>query len=193
MMVTLTPTEARILGCLIEKSITTPEYYPLTLNSLTSACNQKSNRDPVMNLDTATVSAALEKLRYMHHLIWHVTVTGSRVPKYKHDFIDVIGVTDDQLAVLCVLMLRGPQTPGELRSRTGRLHAFESLADVIATLESLCHREHGALVTKLPREHGSREQRYQHLLCGDVDQAASPRDETAAAPEPPTAESASRA
>jgi len=189
MNITLTDVEARIIGCLIEKSVTTPEYYPLTLNSLTSACNQKSNRDPVMSLDEKTISDALDSLRYNHHLVWQVTEAGSRVPKYKHDAIDVFGLTDEELAVVCVLLLRGPQTPGELRSRTGRLFAFGSPAEVVTALDGLRNRESVPLVARLPREPGSREQRYAHLLCGPV-AAAAEREPTATpvASDPPAGE-----
>lgn len=184
MDITLTEIEARVIGCLVEKSITTPEYYPLTLNSLTSACNQKSNRDPVMDLTEGQVSEALDNLRYNQHLVWHVTSTGSRVPKYKHDIVDVIGLTDAEVALLSVLMLRGPQTPGELRSRTGRLHKFESPAEVVTTLDEMQNRETGALVARLPREPGSREQRYAHCLCGEVAAAPAETPEEPSASEP---------
>jgi uncharacterized protein YceH (UPF0502 family) len=183
MSILLTAIEARITGCLIEKSLTTPEYYPLTLNSLTLACNQKSNRDPVMDLTEKQIDGALDNLRYQHHLVWHVTSTGSRVPKFKHDVIDIIGLSDAEVAILCVLLLRGPQTPGELRSRSGRLHKFESLAEIVTTLDEMHNRETGALVVKLPREPGSREQRYSHLLCGDVEGVASEPIESPPVPE----------
>lgn len=185
MDITLTDVEARIMGCLIEKSITTPECYPLTLNSLTAACNQKSNRDPVMSLDEKTISGALDNLRYNLHLVWQVAVSGSRVPKYKHDAIDVIGLSDEDVAVVCVLMLRGPQTPGELRSRTSRLFKFDGPAEVITTLDGLRNRESGPLVTKLPREPGSREQRYAHLLCGEIAGAPCEPEEAPAVPDTP--------
>ena len=191
MSIVLTDIEARIIGCLVEKSITTPEYYPLTLNSLTSACNQKSNRDPVMALHEKTVTDALDSLRYDRHLVWHVSSTGSRVPKYKHDIIDVIGLSDAEVALLCVLMLRGPQTPGELRSRSSRLHKFESLAEIITTLDEMHNRETGALVVKLARESGSREERYAHLLCGEIEHVTAERvvPPPAAVPQPEKTES----
>jgi len=160
--------EIRVLGCLIEKSVTTPDYYPLTLNALTLACNQKSNRDPEMKLDEKNVVQALDQLRIEHHLVWQITVPGNRVPKYKHDLPERWQLTEPQLAVMCELMLRGPQTIGELRTRTERLHPFNTLEDVEATLQELINRTDGAMVVKMPREPGRKEPRYTHLLAGEA-------------------------
>ena len=160
--------EIRVLGCLIEKSVTTPDYYPLTLNALTLACNQKSNRAPEMKLDEKSVVQALDQLRFEHHLVWHITVPGNRVAKYKHDLAERWQLTAPQLAVMCELMLRGPQTIGELRTRTERLHPFSTLEEVEATLQDLINQTDGALAVKLPREPGRKEPRYAHLLAGDV-------------------------
>ena len=169
MDIELTAEEARVLACLGEKEATTPDYYPMTVNGLVSACNQKSNREPVMYLDEKSVSRLLDSLRYDHHLVWQVTSSGSRTQKYKHDMVNVIGLTDGELAILCVLMLRGPQTVGELRSRTARHHEFAGLTEVSETMESMQHRESGPLVIHLAREPGRRERRYAHLLCGAVE------------------------
>lgn len=169
MDVTLTDVEVRVLGCLIEKAVTTPEYYPLTLNSLTTACNQKSNRDPVMALDDKTVVRAIDALRYDYHIVWQVTLSGSRVPKYKHDILKKWDFTFPELAVLCVIMLRGPQTLGELRGRTGRLHKFEGLSEIQDVLDKLVEKDGGPFVIKLPREPGRKESRYMHLLCGEIE------------------------
>ena len=168
MNVILTPVQVRVLGCLIEKAITTPEYYPLTLNALTAACNQKSNRDPVMALDDRTVMEAVDELRSTHSLVWQVDIAGSRTPKFKHNAADTLGLSANELAVLCELMIRGPQTLGELRTHTGRLCAFASLTEVEDTLRKLQERPEQPLAVKLAREPGRREQRYAHLLCGNV-------------------------
>ncbi len=136
----LTPVEVRVLGSLIEKEITTPEYYPLTLNALTNACNQISNRDPVVSFDDKTVARALESLREKK-LTWMVTGVG-RVPKYEHRFTEALQLAEQELAVLCVLMLRGPQTVGEIRGRTGRLYEFKELEEVELTLQALMAAQH---------------------------------------------------
>ncbi|MDD2600669.1 MAG: YceH family protein [Kiritimatiellae bacterium] len=159
--------EVRVLGCLIEKEISTPEYYPLTLNSLVAACNQKSNRDPAMLLDDKTVVRTLEDLRYNQQIVRQISSTGSRVPKYKHTVPDHWGFTLPELAVMCELCLRGPQTIGQLRTRTARLHDFASIEEVEATLEALVTWEDGPFVVQLPREPGCREQRWAHLLSGE--------------------------
>jgi uncharacterized protein YceH (UPF0502 family) len=160
----LDPSELRVLGCLIEKEITTPEYYPLTLKALTAACNQKSNREPVMSLDEAEVIDALEKLRYRHRLAWEVAQAGSRTPKYKHSLLNTLELKPRQLAVICELILRGPQTQGELRAHCARLADFDSLAEVRQTISELEQWPGGALVDKLPPGSGRRELRYIHLL-----------------------------
>lgn len=161
----LTPAEVRVLGSLIEKEITTPEYYPLTLNALTNACNQISNRDPVVAFDEKTVARALESLREKK-LAWMVTGVG-RVPKYEHRFAETLQLAEQEVAVLCVLMLRGPQTMGEIRGRTGRLYEFKELEEVELTLKALMAAQ-PPLVLKLPRQHGTKESRYAHLLAGEV-------------------------
>ena len=169
MDIQLTEEEARVLGCLIEKSVTTPDNYPLTLNSLVLACNQKSNRDPVMALDEREVRTAIETLRYEYHLLWEIAEAGSRVPKYKHDIEQILGEAARQIAVMAVLMLRGPQTPGALRTYTARYCTFEDLGAVTTTLEELAQRENGPFVIQLPREPGSREAKYAQLMCGPID------------------------
>jgi len=164
--IVLTEVEARVLGALIEKDITTPEYYPLSLNSLISACNQKSNRHPVMDLDEDAVRSALRGL-YEYGLAAPTGGAESRVTKYEHRLQEVFNFTRGETAVICVLLLRGPQTPGELRGRTERLHPFEEIADVTATLQRLQQRV-PPLVKVLPRQPGTKESRYLHLFSGDV-------------------------
>jgi uncharacterized protein len=166
MELTLTETEARVLGSLIEKDITTPEYYPLSLNALVNACNQKSNRDPMMQLDENTVRDALSGLQE-NRLAGPASGADSRVTKYEHRSQEVFNFTRAETAVLCVLLLRGPQTPGELRGRTERLHHFETLDDVQSALQKLMQRQ-PALAKVLPRQPGMKESRYVHLLSGDV-------------------------
>lgn len=161
----LTQVEVRVLGSLIEKEITTPEYYPLTLNALTNACNQLSNRDPVVSFDDRTVARALESLREKK-LAWMVTGVG-RVPKYEHRLTEALQLAEQEIAVLCVLMLRGPQTIGEIRGRTGRLYEFKELEEVELTLQALMASQ-PPLVFRLPRQPGTKESRYAHLLAGDV-------------------------
>lgn len=162
---TLTDVEVRVLGSLIEKEITTPEYYPLSLNALTNACNQISNRDPVVSFDEKTVARALESLREKQ-LVWMVTGVG-RVPKYEHRFTEQLKLAAQEVAVLCVLMLRGPQTVGEIRGRTGRLYEFKQLEEVELTLQALMSAE-PPLAMRLPRQPGTKESRYAHLLSGEV-------------------------
>jgi uncharacterized protein YceH (UPF0502 family) len=162
----LTPTEARVLGALIEKEITTPEYYPLSLNALIHACNQKNNRDPVTSLDEVEVRQALHGLEDVH-LATPVRGDG-RVPKYEHHIQEVFNFTRGEIAIVCVLLLRGPQTPGELRGRTERMYKFDELSDVQTALQKLMTRE-PALVKVLPRQPGTKEARYAHLLSGDVE------------------------
>lgn len=167
MNIVLTAAEARVLGSLIEKDITTPDYYPLSLNALMNACNQKSNRDPVMELDESAVRDAIEGLRE-HRLAGPTSSADSRVTKYEHRLQEVFNLQRGETAVLCVLLLRGPQTPGELRGRTERLHRFESLDDVQSTLQRLMQRDQ-PLAKVLPRQPGTKEARYVHLLAGDVE------------------------
>ena len=162
----LTEVEVRVLGSLIEKDITTPEYYPLSLNALMNACNQKSNRDPVMQLDEDTVRASLDGLQEQR-MAGPARGADSRVTKYEQRLQEVFNFTRPEIAVLCVLLLRGPQTPGELRVRAERLHRFEALDDVQSALQKLMQRE-PPLVKVLPRQPGTKEARYAHLLAGDV-------------------------
>ena len=169
MLPTLTVVEARVLGALIEKEITTPEYYPLSLNALANACNQKSNRDPVMTLDEDAVRAALRSLS--EQTLARSAGTDSRVPKYEHRLNELFNFHRHEIAVLCVLLLRGPQTPGELRTRTDRMYSFEDLDSVHSALHLLMKRE-PPLVALLPRQPGTKEARYSHLLSGDPTQAA---------------------
>ena len=166
MEIKLTETEARVLGSLIEKDITTPEYYPLSLNALVNACNQKSNRDPVMQLDEDAVRDALDGLQEQR-LAGPARGADSRVTKYEQRLQEVFNFTRPEIAVLRVLLLRGPQTPGELRGRAERMHRFEALEDVQAALQKLMQRE-PPLTKVLPRQPGTKEPRYAHLLAGDV-------------------------
>lgn len=164
---TLHPVEIRVLGALLEKEITTPEYYPLTLNALVNACNQKSNREPTVSYDDETVMQALDLLR-SKKLAAKIVAAGSRVDKYAQRFSESFNLGRRELALLCVLMLRGPQTVGELRDRTERMHQFADLEEAEACLERLMQREPEPLVTKLARQPGMKEQRYAHLLSGEV-------------------------
>jgi uncharacterized protein YceH (UPF0502 family) len=163
----LSAIEARVLGALIEKERTTPDYYPLTINALTSACNQKNNRDPVLQLTETSIIRATETMREKK-LVWLVTMAGSRVAKYRHAFLDVYHVPDSAVALLSELLLRGPQTAAELRARAERMHPYADTATVEALLQELqAHRE-GPFVVKLAREPGKREARFMHLLGGPV-------------------------
>ena len=155
-----------MLGALIEKDITTPDYYPLSLNALVNACNQKSNREPVMELTDEAVQHALYSLQ-VKRLAGPASGADSRVNKYEHRLQEVLNLNRGETAVLCVLLLRGPQTPGELRGRTERLHRFEHLDEVQATLQRLIERE-APLARVLPRQPGTKEARYVHLMSGDV-------------------------
>ncbi len=161
----LTEVEVRVLGALVEKETTTPEYYPLSLNALVNACNQKSNREPVMALDEETVRKALRSLT--EQVMVRSASGDSRVAKYEHRLNELYNFHRHEIAVLCVLMLRGPQTPGELRTRAERMYAFEDLDAVHAALNLLMRRE-PALVKVLPRQPGTKESRYMHLLSGDI-------------------------
>jgi uncharacterized protein YceH (UPF0502 family) len=164
----LNEVECRVLGSLIEKEITTPEYYPLSLNALVNACNQKSNRDPVMNLDEAAVRRALHSLDGQS-LVRYVSAADSRVTKYEHRLQEAFNFYRHEVAILCVLLLRGPQTPGELRTRAERMHPFDDLSAVQSSLQHLMKRE-PPLVKVLPRQPGTKEARYVHLLSGDVEE-----------------------
>jgi len=167
----LSPFEVRVIGALIEKEITTPEQYPLSLNALINAVNQKSNRDPVYDLDEATVQEVLDELR-KKHLVSDRTGFGSRVAKYSHRFCNTefgeLQFTEQELGIVCVLLLRGPQTPGELRTRTNRLCRFDDVHEVQTVLERLMEREDGPFVARLPREPGKRELRYAQLFGEEV-------------------------
>lgn len=163
----LNETEARILGSLVEKQLTTPEYYPQTLNALVNACNQKSNRDPVVKYDEKTVENCLEILRD-RNLVYVFYGSTSRVPKYKHMLPSVFELEPPDTAVITELLLRGPQTLGELRGRCERLHAFSGLGEVQETLDGLMRRE-DPLVVKLPVQPGQKEARFAHLLSGEID------------------------
>jgi len=161
-----------VLGCLVEKDITTPEYYPLSLNSLVHACNQKSNREPPMNLEEGVVRQALRTLG--EQMLARSASGDSRVAKYEHRLSDTFNFTRPETAILCELLLRGPQTPGELRSRAERMHPFEDLSVVQSTLKHLMERE-PPLVKLLPRQPGNKEARYAHLLSGDVEVREAPQ------------------
>jgi uncharacterized protein YceH (UPF0502 family) len=178
--VNLTEIEARVLGSLIEKDITTPDYYPLSLNALVNACNQKNNRDPVMNLDEETVRLALGTLQEKR-LAGPASGADSRVTKFEHRLQEVFNFDRREIAVVCVLLLRGPQTPGELRSRTDRMHHFEALDDIVSTLDRLAQRE-PPLARVLPRQPGTKESRYMHLFSGEP--AVTDATDVARAPSP---------
>ena len=171
----LTETEVRVLGALVEKETTTPEYYPLSLNALVNACNQKSNRDPAMNLDEDAVRKALRSL--MDQYLVRAASGDSRVAKYEHRLNELYNFHRHEIAVLCVLMLRGPQTPGELRTRSERMHTFEDLDAVHSALNLLMKRE-PPLVKVLPRQPGTKESRFMHLLSGDAAPAATAEPES---------------
>jgi uncharacterized protein YceH (UPF0502 family) len=173
MNIELSPHEARVIGCLIEKEITTPDQYPLSLNALTNACNQKTNRDPVLELSEATVQQAVDSLMKKHFVSDRSAGYGGRVTKYKHRFCNTefgsLKFSKQELGVICVLLLRGPQTPGELRARTNRLCEFADAEQVEATLEGLMTREDGPFLARLARSAGSRESRYAHLFSGIIE------------------------
>lgn len=164
--------EARVIGCLIEKSVVTPDQYPLTLNALTNACNQKSSRDPVMSMSQGDVQHTIRDLE-AKHLVQTAENFKSRTEKYTQRFCNTrysdLQFDPAELAIVCLLLLRGPQTPGELRARSGRLHAFADNAEVVVALDRLLEREAGALVVKLPRVPGRKDSEYMHLFCGPVD------------------------
>jgi hypothetical protein len=172
MEIVLNEVETRVLGSLVEKDVTTPDYYPLSLNALVNACNQKNNRDPVMTLDEDTVRQALDTLQ-AKRLAGPTSSADSRVTKFEHRMQEVFNFTRGETAILCVLFLRGPQTPGELRGRTERMHRFEDLTEVQSTLQRLMQRD-PPLVRVLPRQPGTKESRYKHLLAGDAEDVAEP-------------------
>ena len=168
----LTPNEARVIGCLLEKQRTTPEQYPLSLNALTNACNQKSSRDPVLSLDESTVQDTIDALMKKHY-VTDKSGFGSRVARYKHRFCNTefgsLKFSEQELGIVCLLLLRGPQTPGELRTRTDRLCKFHDVHEVESTLDQLMQRDDGPFVMKLPREPGKRESRFAHLFGDETD------------------------
>ncbi|BBT44347.1 YceH family protein [Enterobacter asburiae] len=170
----LNGTEARVIGCLLEKQVTTPEQYPLSVNAVTMACNQKTNREPVMNLSEHEVQDVLDALVKRHYLRT-VSGFGNRVTKYEQRFCNSefgdLKLSSAEVAVITTLLLRGAQTPGELRTRTSRMHEFSDMQEVEQTLEGLASREDGPYVVRLAREPGKRESRYMHLFSGDVDVA----------------------
>ena len=172
MDICLTPGEARVIGCLLEKQRTTPEQYPLSLNALTNACNQKSSRDPVLELDEATVQDTIDALIKKHY-VSAKSGFGSRVTKYQHRFCNTefgtLKLSEQELGIVCVLLLRGPQTAGELRTRIERLCKFQDIHEVESTLEQLMRRQDGPFVPKLPREAGKREIRFAHLFGGEIE------------------------
>jgi uncharacterized protein YceH (UPF0502 family) len=184
MNIELSPLEARVIGCLIEKQITTPDNYPLSLNALVNACNQKSNRDPIMEVDEPTIQTTVDHLARKHFVV-EKSGFGSRVPKYQHRFCNTeygtLKLTAQELAIVCELLLRGPQTPGELRTRASRMAAFSEVGQVEAALESLRSREDGPFVVRLPREPGRRDSRYAHLFSGAVAVPASDEEPQAVA------------
>jgi uncharacterized protein len=186
MNIELSPHEARIVGCLIEKEITTPDQYPLSLNALTNACNQKTNREPVLELAESEVQQAVDSLMKKYLVSDKSAGYGGRVTKYKHRFCNTefgsLKFSKQELGVICVLLLRGPQTPGELRSRTNRLCEFADADEVETTLKALMTREDGPFIARLPRAAGARESRYAHLFSGAMDSAPEPE-----AAEPPSA------
>jgi len=168
----LTAIEARFIGCLLEKQVTTPEQYPLSINGVVTACNQKTNREPVMNLSEAQVQETLDQLVKRHYLRT-VSGFGNRVTKYEPRFCNSefgdLKLSPAEVALIATLLLRGPQTPGELRGRAERMHRFADMAEVENALEQLANREDGPYVVRLPREPGKRESRYMHLFCGEPD------------------------
>ncbi len=180
--IVLSPAQARVLGALMEKETTTPEYYPLSLNALVNACNQRSNREPVMNLDEDEVRLTLRGLEDKQ-LAGRARSADGRVTKYEHWLGEAFNFTRAEAALICVLLLRGPQTPGELRGRTERMHRFDEIAEVLAGLQKLMERE-PPLATMLPRQPGTKESRYAHLLAGPVESAvAALAQEAASAPD----------
>jgi hypothetical protein len=180
MNIALNDIEVRVLGALVEKDTTTPDYYPLSLNALVNACNQRNNRDPVMNLEEGAVRDALNRL-HEHGLAGPAGGADSRVTKYEHRLQETFNFSRGETAVLCVLLLRGPQTPGELRGRTERMHRFEDLDAVQSSLQKLMQRE-PPLAAVLPRQPGTKESRYAHLLSGEVEAGELPLPRTASSP-----------
>ncbi len=188
MNIELSALEARVIGCLIEKQLTTPDQYPLSINALVNACNQKSNRDPLMNLAQSEVQQVVDGL-IRKHMVLERSGFGSRVPKYQQRFCNTefstLQLTEVQRAVVCELLIRGPQTPGELRTRGARMAKIADVSEVEAALEDLATRSDGPFVVKLPREAGRRDSRHAHLFCGEVqvpESATEPLSVVASAP-----------
>jgi uncharacterized protein YceH (UPF0502 family) len=183
MIIVFTPNEARVIGCLIEKEITTPDQYPLSLNALTNACNQKTNREPVLDLSEAEVQQSVDALMKKYMVSDKSAGYGGRVTKYKQRFCNTefgsLKFTKQELGVICVMLLRGPQTPGELRSRTNRLCEFADAEAVESTLRGLLTREDGPFIARLAKAPGARESRYAHLFSGALVSAAEPEAEAA--------------
>jgi uncharacterized protein len=183
MKIELSPNEARVIGCLMEKEVTTPDQYPLSLNALTNACNQKTNRDPVLELAEAVVQQTVDALMKKYLVSDKSAGYGGRVTKYKHRFCNTefgsLKFSKQEFGIICVLLLRGPQTPGELRTRTNRLCEFADSEQVEATLKGLMAREDGPFIARLPRAAGARESRYAHLFSGvieSVEESAAPEE-----------------
>src|SRR5277367_3196609 len=186
MNIELSATEARVIGCLIEKEITTPDQYPLSLNALTNACNQKTNREPVLELGESVVQQAVDSLMRKYMVSDKSAGYGGRVTKYKQRFCNTefgsLKFSPQELGVICVMLLRGPQTPGELRSRTNRLCDFADAGQVEATLKNLMSREDGPFIARLARAPGARESRYAHLFSGSIESAPEAQDDEAQSP-----------
>jgi uncharacterized protein len=188
MNIEFSPLEARVIGCLIEKEITTPDQYPLSLNALTNACNQKTNRDPVLDLSEAQVQQTVDALMKKHMVSDRSAGYGGRVTKYKHRFCNTefgpLKFSKQELGILCVMLLRGPQTPGELRSRTNRLCEFADAQEVESTLNQLMSRQDGPFIARLPRAPGARESRYAHLFSGAIESVDEPTETETASSTP---------
>src|ERR1700736_5770086 len=185
MKIELTALEARVIGCLIEKQITTPDQYPLSLNALANACNQKTNRDPVLELSEAQVQQSVDSLMKKYMVSDKSAGYGGRVTKYKHRFCNTefgsLKFSKQELGILCVMLLRGPQTPGELRSRTNRLCEFADAGEVESALKGLMERADGPFIARLPRAAGARESRYAHLFSGIIESVPETADPVDAA------------
>ena len=190
MNIEFSPHEARVIGCLIEKEITTPDQYPLSLNALTNACNQKTNREPVLELSEAVVQQTVDSLMKKYMVSDKSAGYGGRVTKYKHRFCNTefgsLKFSKQELGIICVLLLRGPQTPGELRARTNRLCEFTDADQVEATLQNLMAREDGPFLARLPRAAGARESRYAHLFSGLIESVEEPTAHEESAPGAPS-------
>jgi len=190
MNIEFSPNEARVIGCLLEKEITTPDQYPLSLNALTNACNQKTNRDPVLELSEAVVQQAVDSLMKKYMVSDKSAGYGGRVTKYKHRFCNTefgsLKFSKQELGIICVLLLRGAQTPGELRARTNRLCEFADAEQVEATLKNLMAREDGPFIARLPRAAGARESRYAHLFSGNIESVEEPAAAEESAPGAPS-------